>query len=61
MSTNRQILPPRRASETITVIHWNQTFTLTVGFFDDGTLGRNLHRRRKSGADLPPSHKMPRW
>ena len=31
MSEPRRVLPQRRASETFTVIHWNQPFTVTAG------------------------------
>ena len=49
---NRQILPQRRRAETFTVIHWNQPFTVTAGFFDDGTIGEVFVNVRKTGGDV---------
>ena len=52
MSPLRKTLPPRRLAETFTVTHWNQPFSVTVGFYDDGTLGEIFINVSKSGADL---------
>ena len=49
---NRRILPQRRRAETFTVIHWNQPFTVTAGFFDDGTIGEVFVNSRKTGGDV---------
>ena len=35
----RRPLPQRRASETFDLRFWSQPFTVTVGFFEDGTPG----------------------
>ena len=48
----RRTLPQRRSCETFTVVHWNQPFTVTVGFFDDGTLGEVFVDSRKTGGDV---------
>ena len=52
MSEPRRVLPQRRASETFTVIHWNQPFTVTAGFFDDGTVGEVFVDACKTGGDV---------
>ena len=46
----RQVLPKR--AETFTVIHWDQPFVVTVGFFDDGTPGEVFVDSRKTGGDV---------
>jgi hypothetical protein len=48
----RRILPQRRRAETFTVIHWNQPFVVTAGFFDDGTPGEVFVDARKTGGDV---------
>jgi hypothetical protein len=48
----RRILPQRRRAETFTVVHWNQPFVVTVGFFDDGALGEVFVDSRKTGDDV---------
>jgi hypothetical protein len=48
----RRILPQRRRAETFTVVHWNQPFVVTVGFFDDGTPGEVFVDSRKTGGDV---------
>jgi len=48
----RRILPQRRRAVTFTVIHWNQPFVVTVGFFDDGTVGEVFVDARKTGGDV---------
>ena len=48
----RRTLPQRRAAETFSLRFWNQPFTVTVGFFEDGTLGEVFITTAKSGADL---------
>ena len=35
----RRTLPQRRAAETFNMRFWNQLFTVTVGFYADGTPG----------------------
>jgi hypothetical protein len=52
MSTPRKNLPQRRAAETFTVVHWNQPFSVTVGFFDDDTPGEVFIDSRKTGGDV---------
>ena len=49
---SRQTLPQRRRAETFTVVHWNQPFVVTVGFFDDGTPGEVFVDSRKTGGDV---------
>jgi hypothetical protein len=49
MTALRKALPPRRASETFTVVHWNQVFVVTVGFYDDGTPGEVFISTGKGG------------
>jgi hypothetical protein len=49
---SRRILPQRRSCETFTVVHWNQPFVVTVGFFDDGTPGEVFVDSRKTGGDV---------
>jgi len=48
----RHILPQRRRAETFTVVHWNQPFTVTAGFFNDGTVGEVFVDARKTGGDV---------
>ena len=48
----RRILPQRRAAETFDLRFWNQPFTVTVGFFDDGTPGEVFVDSRKTGGDV---------
>jgi hypothetical protein len=48
----RQLLPQRRRAETFTVIHWDQPFVVTVGFFDNGTLGEIFIDGGKTGQDI---------
>ena len=48
----RRILPQRRASETFDLRFWNQNFTVSVGFYPDGTPGEVFIDGGKSGADL---------
>lgn len=48
----RRILPLRRRAETFTVVHWNQPFVITVGFFGDDTPGEVFVDSRKTGGDV---------
>ena len=48
----RQTLPQRRRAETFTVVHWDQPFVVTVGFFDDDTPGEIFVDSRKTGGDV---------
>ena len=48
----RRILPQRRPALTFTVIHWNQPFSVTAGFFEDGRLGEVFVDARKTGGDV---------
>ena len=48
----RRVLPQRRRAETFTVVHWDQPFVVTVGFFDDGTPGEVFIDSRKTGGDV---------
>ena len=46
----RQTLPQRRATETFDLQFWNQLFTVTVGFYADGTPGEVFIDSRKTVA-----------
>ena len=48
----RRTLPQRRAAETFDLRFWNQLFTVTVGFYPDGTLGEVFIDGGKSGQDV---------
>ena len=48
----RRLLPQRRRAETFTVIHRDQSFVVTVGFFDDGTPGEVFIDGGKTGTDV---------
>jgi ribonucleoside-diphosphate reductase alpha chain len=48
----RQLLPQRRRAETFTVIHWDQPFVVTVGFYADGTPGEVFIDGCKTGNDI---------
>ena len=48
----RQALPQRRAAETFNIRFWNQPFTVTVGFFAEGTPGEVFIDSRKTGGDV---------
>jgi hypothetical protein len=48
----RRVLSQRRASETFDLRFWNQNFTVTAGFFDDGTVGKVFVDSRKTGGDV---------
>jgi len=48
----RRILPRRRAAETFNPRFWNQPFTVTVGFYADGTPGEVFIDGGKTGQDV---------
>jgi hypothetical protein len=48
----RQVLPQRRAAETFNVRFWNQPFTVTVGFYAEGTPGEIFIDGGKTGQDM---------
>ena len=48
----RRVLPQRRAAETFNLRFWNQPFTVTVGFFPDGTPGEVFIDGGKTGQDI---------
>ena len=48
----RRPLPQRRSAETFDLRFWNQKFTVTVGFYADGTPGEVFIGIDKSGTDL---------
>ena len=48
----RRILPQRRAAETFDMRFWNQLFTVTVGFYPDGTPGEVFIDGGKTGQDI---------
>ncbi len=53
-SVNRNTLPPRRAAETFELEHGNlgSGFTVTVGYYQDGTIGEVFISGAKSGFDV---------
>ena len=48
----RRTLPQRRAAETFGMRFWNQPFTVTVGFYPDGTPGEVFIEGCKTGNDI---------
>ena len=48
----RRVLPQRRAAETFDLRFWNQPFTVTVGFYADGTPGEVFIDGCKTGNDI---------
>ena len=48
----RRTLPQRRAAETFDLRFWNQSFTVTVGFYADGTPGEVFIHSCKTGNDI---------
>ena len=48
----RRTLPQRRASETFDLRFWSQNFTVTVGFYADGTPGEVFIDGGKTGQDV---------
>ena len=48
----RRTLPQRRAAETFGMRFWNQPFTVTVGFYPDGTPGEVFIDGGKTGQDI---------
>ena len=55
----RRVLPQRRAAETFDLRFWNQPFTVTVGFYADGTPGEVFIDGGKTGQDIQ-SHRARR-
>jgi hypothetical protein len=48
----RRTLPQRRASETFDLRFWSLNFTVTVGFYADGTPGEVFIDGGKTGQDI---------
>jgi hypothetical protein len=48
----RRVLPQRRAAETFGLKFWSQPFTVTVGFYADGTPGEVFIDGCKTGNDI---------
>jgi hypothetical protein len=48
----RRVLPRRRAAETFGLRFWKQLFTVTVGFYADGTPGEVFIDGCKTGNDI---------
>ena len=48
----RRTLPQRRPAETFSIRFWNQLFTVTVGFYPDGTPGEVFIDNCKTGNDI---------
>jgi hypothetical protein len=55
----RRVLPRRRAAETFGMRFWNQPFTVTVGFYPDGTLGEVFVGVGKTGNDIQSIARAP--
>ena len=45
----RRVLPQRRAAETFNLRFWNQSFSVTIGFYPDGTPGEVFIDGGKTG------------
>ena len=48
----RRTLPQRRAAETFDMRFWNQSFSVTIGFYPDGTPGEVFIDGGKTGQDI---------
>jgi hypothetical protein len=48
----RRTLPQRRAAETFDLRFWNWPFTVTIGFYPDGTPGEVFIDGCKTGNDI---------
>jgi hypothetical protein len=48
----RRTLPQRRAAETFDMRFWNQSFSVTIGFYPDSTPGEVFIDSRKTGGDV---------
>ena len=48
----RRVLPRRRAAETFNLRFWNQSFSVTIGFYPDGTPGEVFIDGGKTGQDI---------
>jgi hypothetical protein len=48
----RRTLPQRRAAETFDMRFWSQNFTVTIGFYPDGTPGEVFIDGGKTGQDI---------
>ena len=48
----RRVLSQRRASETFDLRFWNQSFSVSVGFYPDGMIGEVFVDSRKNGGDV---------
>ena len=48
----RRTLPQRRAAETSNLRFWNQSFSVTIGFYVDGTPGEVFIDGGKTGQDI---------
>ena len=57
----RRTLPQRRAAETFDLRFWNQPFTVTVGFYADGTPGEVFIDGGKTGQDIQSTPATPPW
>ena len=48
----RRTLPQRRAAQTFDMRFWNQSFSVTIGFYPDGTPGEVFIDGGKTGQDV---------
>ena len=57
----RRTLPQRRAAETFDLRFWSQNFTVTVGFYPDGTVGEVFIDGGKTGKTSRAQPATPPW
>ena len=48
----RRLLPQRRPAETFDLWFWNQSFSVTIGFYPNGAVGEVFIDGGKSGQDI---------
>jgi len=48
----RRVLPQRRAAETFDLWFWNQSFSVTIGFYPSGEVGEVFIDGGKTGQDV---------
>ena len=57
----RRTLPQRRAAETFDLRFWNQPFTVTVGFYADGTPAKSSSTAARPGRTSRAQPATPPW
>ena len=48
----RRVLPQRRPAETFDLWFWNQSFSVTIGFYPSGEVGEVFIDGGKTGQDV---------